>query len=387
MQKSDGWSFKPRGRLMIDAGTISVPDGVDADDGFGSEARRARLGASGDLPGGFGYKFEFDLADDDIDVNDAILTYGAGDIEIAIGQHNTFQSLEELTSSLHSSFIERAAFTDAFGFERRIGASIEYSNGIFLGQAGVFTDNFADTGTDNRSVDGRVVLMPKLGDAQLHLGGSLHYNDLGEEDATVRYRQRPFVHFTSSRFVNTNGFNAESEFGTGLEAAVIAGPFHASAEGFWQKVDTPLAANPIFFGGYAEVGYFLTAGDRRGYKGGTFDTVKPANPLGDGGFGSLQINLRYDHLDLNDAGIVGGIPERLSSLAALEARCLHFAEHQLWQDGIHRCGPANARWRYRLRCRCLRHPRAGRFLRTIWLRGLRRDSQPRGESHTLVVNT
>ncbi len=75
LQKSDGWSFKPRGRLMIDAGTISVPDGVDADDGFGSEARRARLGASGDLPGGFGYKFEFDLADDDIDVNDAILTY------------------------------------------------------------------------------------------------------------------------------------------------------------------------------------------------------------------------------------------------------------------------------------------------------------------------
>ena len=309
LQKSDGWSFKPRGRLMIDAGTISVPDGVDADDGFGSEARRARLGASGDLPGGFGYKFEFDLADDDIDVNDAILTYGAGNIEIAIGQHNTFQSLEELTSSLHSSFIERAAFTDAFGFERRIGASIEYSNGIFLGQAGVFTDNFADTGTDNRSVDGRVVLMPKLGDAQLHLGGSLHYNDLGEEDATVRYRQRPFVHFTSSRFVNTDGIDAESEFGTGLEAAVIAGPFHASAEGFWQKVDTPLEDNPTFFGGYAEVGYFLTAGDSRGYKGGTFDRVKPTNPLGDGGFGSLQINLRYDHLDLSDAGIIGGIQD------------------------------------------------------------------------------
>ena len=33
---------------------------------------------------------------------------------LTVGQHNNFQSLEELTSSRFSSFIERAAFTDAF---------------------------------------------------------------------------------------------------------------------------------------------------------------------------------------------------------------------------------------------------------------------------------
>lgn len=308
LEKKDGWSFKPRGRLMFDVGSTSAPDSVGADDGFGNEVRRARLGASGDLPGGFGYKVEFDIAGDEIDVNDAYFSYETGNAEIAIGQHNNFQSLEELTSSLHSSFIERAAFTDAFGFERRIGASITYANGIFMGQAGVFTDNFDDTATDNRSVDGRFVIMPKAGNAQLHFGGSLHYNDLGEDDATVRYRQRPFVHFTSTRFVNTGNLDAESEFGAGLEAAVVAGPFHASAEGFLQNVDMRMdVANPTFFGGYAEVGYFLTKGDSRGYKGGKFDRVKPVNPLGDGGFGSLQLNLRYDHLDLNDAGILGGV--------------------------------------------------------------------------------
>ena len=308
LEKKDGWSFKPRGRFMFDAGTIGAPESAGADDGFGNEVRRARLGASGDLPGGFGYKFEFDLAGDEIDVNDAYFSYETGNAEIAIGQHNTFQSLEELTSSLHSSFIERAAFTDAFGFERRIGASVTYSSGIFLGQAGVFTDNFADTGTDNRSIDGRVVLMPKMGDTQLHFGGSLHYNDLGQDDATVRYRQRPFVHFTSTRFVNTDRLDADSEFGAGLEAAVISGPFHASAEGYWQSVDMPMAAdNPTFFGGYVEAGYFLTKGDSRGYKGGKFDRVKPENPLGNGGIGSVQVNIRYNPLDLNDAGILGGV--------------------------------------------------------------------------------
>ena len=50
---------------------------------------------------------------------------------------------------------------------------------------------------------------------------------------------------------------------------------------------------------------FLTP-DTRGYKGGKFDRTKPNAPVGEGGFGSLQFNLRYDHLDLNDAGILGG---------------------------------------------------------------------------------
>lgn len=308
LKKSDGWSFKPRGRLMFDAGTVSAPETTGSDDGFGNEVRRARLGASGDIPGGFGYKFELDFAGNEVEAADAYLSYGDGPLEVIVGHHNNFQSLEELTSSLHTSFIERAAFTDAFGFERRIGVSASYEAGIVLAQLGAFTDNFDDTGTDNRGVDARLVLMPNMGEAQLHFGGSLHYNKLGEDDASVRYRQRPLVHFTSTRFVDTGTLGAETEFGAGFETAIIAGQFHAVAEGFWQKVDLPLAADsPTFFGGYAEVGYFLSKGDSRGYKGGKFDRTKPVNPVGEGGIGSVQLNLRYDHLDLSDSGIIGGI--------------------------------------------------------------------------------
>ena len=306
LAKNDGWSFKPRGRLMFDAGSVNAPDSTGASDGFGNEVRRARLGASGDIPGGFGYKFEIDFAGNEVEVADAILTYGDGPLEVAIGHHNNFQSLEELTSSLHTTFIERAAFTDAFGFERRIGASVQYASGAFLAQAGVFTDNFDDTATKNRGVDARVVFMPTAGDAQLHFGGSIHYNDLDNPAASVRYRQRPLVHFTSERFVDTGNLGADSETGFGLEAAGIFGRFHAAAEGFWQKVDMPaMADSPTFFGGYVEAGVFLTD-DTRGYKGGKFDRTKPNAPVGEGGFGSLQFNLRYDHLDLNDAGILGG---------------------------------------------------------------------------------
>ena len=306
LAKSDGWSFKPRGRLMFDAGFTNAPDSTGASDGFGNEVRRARLGASGDMPGGFGYKFEVDFAGNDISVADAILSYENGPIEIAIGQHNNFQSLEELTSSLHTTFIERAAFTDAFGFERRLGASITYARGDVLAQAGVFTDNLEDTDSKNRGADARIVFMPKAGDTQLHFGGSFHYNDLDDPAAQLRYRQRPLVHFTSQRFIDTRSMGADSETGYGLEAAAIAGRFHAAAEGYWQSVNMPgVTDDPTFFGGYVEAGVFLTD-DTRGYKGGKFDRTKPSSPVGEGGIGSVQFTLRYDHLDLNDAGIVGG---------------------------------------------------------------------------------
>lgn len=305
--KADGgWSFKPRGRLQYDAGITSVPSSTGRSDGFGSEARRARLGVSGDMPGGFAYKFEVDFAGNDVAVTDAIISYEAGDAEISVGQMNTFQSLEELTSSLHTIFIERAAFTDAFGFERRVGAAATFSSGDLLIQTGLFTDNLEDLSNKNWSADGRVVFNPKAGDTQLHFGGSVHYSDL-ETGETVRYRQRPLVHFTSERFINTGNLGATSEFGFGLEGAFIAGPFHSAAEGYWQSVKLPMGADdPTFFGGYAEIGYFLTSGDTRGYKGGKFDRTKPANPVGEGGIGSIQLNARYDRLDLSDAGIVGG---------------------------------------------------------------------------------
>ena len=301
-----GWSFKPRGRLQIDAGSIGAPFSTGADTGFGSEIRRARLGVEGDIPGGFGYKFEVDFAGGEVEIVDAIATYGHGGLTISAGQHNTFQGLEELTSSRFISTMERAAFTDAFGFERRVGLSAQFESGAVLVQGGAFTDNVADLSNENWSVDGRAVFMPKLGETQLHLGGSLHYADY-EAGSELRYRQRPFVHFTDERFIDTGSFGAASELGMGLEAAAIRGPFHAAAEGFWQKADRPGAlADPTFFGGYAEVGMFLTPGDSRGYKGGTFDRVKPANPVGEGGFGAVQVNVRYDRLDLVDAGLIGG---------------------------------------------------------------------------------
>lgn len=301
-----GWSFKPRGRLQYDAGFTNAPDIDGREDGFGNEARRIRLGVEGDIPGGFGYKFEADFAGNEVEIADAMITYDDGGLKVAAGQQNNFQSMEELTSSRFTSFIERAAFTDAFNFERRVGLSASVAAGDVLVQGGLFTDNMEELSNKQWGADGRVVFMPKTGNTQLHLGASVHYTELDKDNLSVRYRQRPLVHFTSNRYIDTGAYLATSETGYGLEAAAINGPFHFAGEAFWQKSARPGLSDPTFFGGYAEVGYFLTGGDSRGYKNGIFDRVKPSNPVDEGGIGAVQINVRYDRLDLNDSTIAGG---------------------------------------------------------------------------------
>ncbi len=306
-----GWTFKPRGRILFDAANVSAPNAInDKGLGFSNELRRARLGVEGNIPGGFGYKFEVDFAEANTELTDALLTYKDKDLTITVGQHNNFQSLEELSSSNDTSFIERAAFTDAFGFERRAGLSAQYKIGSALLQGGVFTDNITDLRNDENSavgVDGRIVFMPKLGNAQLHLGASYHWRDLGDAITAVQYRQRPLVHTTDTRFIDTGSLSrATKETGYGLEAAVISGRFHAAGEAYWQKVARTGLANPGFFGGSFEAGVFLTD-DTRVYKDGVFKAAKVTNPVNKGGLGAVQLNLRYDRLDLNDGIVVGGI--------------------------------------------------------------------------------
>jgi phosphate-selective porin OprO and OprP len=305
-----GFTFKPRGRVQVDVGSVSAPSAIVSPSlGIATEFRRVYLGAEGTIPGGFGYRVEADIANSSVDLTDVWLTYKAGKTTFTLGQQKAFWGLEEMTSDLFTTFQERAAFNSAFGFERRVGLSASYAGKDVLVQGGVFADNASDLNSDSNnsySVDGRVVFSPKMGKSRLHLGGSAHYRELNDLANTARYRARPFVHTTDLRFVDTRAFTSTGESSFGLEAAIINGPFHATLEGHQLTSYRPGLANPTFRGGYAEIGYLLTKGDSIGYKGGTYDRIKPVNPIGKGGMGAFQVSARYDYLDLSDAGIIGG---------------------------------------------------------------------------------
>lgn len=308
--RSDGLMFKPRGRLQLDTNNISRPEGNNAPTlGWGADVRRAYLGVDGALGGGFGYRLEVDFASGNAQFTDAWMTYESGPLTLTLGHHR-ITTLEDMTSDLDTSFLERAAYTQAFGIERRLGVSAEYSKGAFQISAGIFSDDLETLGSgitaNGYSLDGRIVAMPKLGETQLHFGGSLHHRELNDVATSVRYRTRPAARTTDMRFVDTGAFSATTETGYGLEFAAARGPLHVATEAFWQKVARPGLADPTFFGSYGEIGYVLTGAKGRPYRDGAFGTMKPTRGIDKGGWGAWQVNARYDWLNLNSAAIRGG---------------------------------------------------------------------------------
>jgi phosphate-selective porin OprO/OprP len=400
--KDEGWSFKPRGRIQYDAGWVSNPDdhpltggstgagaGLNTRDlGFNTRARRIRLGAEGAIPGGFGYKFEMDFADSQVRFGDAIITYaGKGNPwNVAIGNQETLNGLEQITSSRFTSFMERAAFDDAFINTRRIGINAGYVNpaNTFRINAGLFAAHSIDASVDNEGwiAAMRAVYSPMMGANQLHFGANFQYRKFQANNGQTptnsinapstnqiaRYRARPFTQTTGIRFVDTGNYVAEGDTILGLEAAGIFKSLHVAAEGqyLWSRVGydtgdffasndldqfvnnttsgcggtltacavyvTP-SGNPSFWGGYVEAGYFFT-GETRGYKNGLWDRTKVLKPFSKGGWGAIQANLRVDHLDLQSGKLKNALSNNFttgtSSLSSLLSRSTRGGE----QTGI-----------------------------------------------------
>ena len=347
--KEAGWSFKPRGRIQYDVGYVTNPNDniITRNLGFNTRARRIRLGAEGTIPGGFGYKFEMDFANATVGFGDAILTYTpkGKPWSWAIGNHETLNGLDQISSSRFLSFMERAAFDDAFINTRRLGISAGLVNkaGDLRFNAGLFAAHSIDASIDNDGWIGaaRAVYSPLMGANQLHFGANYQHREFQTNNGTTastasgqpsvnqvaRYRARPFSQTTDVRFVDTGNFAAEGDDIFGLEAAGIFKSLHVAAEGQYLKarvgydpgalvtgggdilsgLDAFTGAtmvtpdgNPSFWGGYVEAGYYLT-GETRGYKNGAWDRTKVLKPFSKGGWGAFQINGRVDYLDLDSS--------------------------------------------------------------------------------------
>ena len=362
--EKSGFTFKVRGRIMLDAAYNSRPDNFTANRnlGFNARARRIRLGVEGTLPGEFGYKAEFDFANSTVGFGDVIFSYAPKNAPITfqIGNQETLNGIEQMTSSRWSSFIERAQINDAFLNTRRLGLTLGVvsKDGLLRLAGGAFVAHSIDASLDN---DGYILATrgtysPFALNGFLHLGFNAQYrnfqsNDNGVASVSVgapstnqvaRYRARPFLQTTDVRFVDTGNFAAKSDLILGLEAYGVFKSLYIGGEAQIIKVQSYRAGDistgldafaggsvvtptddPTFFGGHFEIGYFLT-GETRGYKNGLFDRTKVLNPFDKGGSGAFQLNGRVDYLDLDSSRLKNGVTNNFATgtttLAAVNAR-------------------------------------------------------------------
>jgi phosphate-selective porin OprO/OprP len=309
-----GFAFKPKGFMQLDAGYVSTPGpdrtgtvgGLNYDNlGWNGRARRVVLGVEGSLPGGFGYNLELNFAQGSVDYEDIVLTYQPpkSPLKLTLGNFFPLSSLETMTSARLTSFLERASFTDAFTYNRRLGFALGLSDPAhdrYTLTAGLFGQeiNNAGFGRTGWQASVRGTFSPTLGEARLHLGANFQHRVAPRNGQSVDYRSRPFTQVTDQRFVDTGPIPADGDDIAGLEFGAIAHSFHAAAEAqqLWVR---GRAGDPQFRSAYGEVGYYLT-GETRGYKAGHWERTRVLHPFSEGGWGALQVNGRVDWLDLRD---------------------------------------------------------------------------------------
>ena len=321
-EPSGAFTFKPRG--VVDADAVLFHErrgGYDYNDG--TAFRRARIGLEGTAFKWFNYRVEADFAGDVVNITDAYLQYTKiPKTVITIGQHKAPFGLESNNSDNYNIFLERGMFTNAFGnvgAERRIGLSAAWAPRDTINiAAGVFGDNesisrstatvVTNTPDESWGFNGRATWEPVSEPGKiLHLGVAGFYRSSlksGDVADAVRLSERPNIRVDNGNIADSGVITGVKSLRYGgVEAAAVLGPLTVAAEAGRLWLDRATLGDRHFTGFYGYAAYALT-GEKRTFKGGNFDRLRPYRELGKDGLGAIEVALRYDQIDLEDTSVM-----------------------------------------------------------------------------------
>lgn len=343
---NEGVSFKVRGRILIDA----VFQDVDRETGtdFSTRAFRGRqvfLGVEGQLNNYFAYKAEGGAVNGGAWAwDDVVIEYKPNDNTSVMFGNIKAAGLENLTSTRFTTFMDRGPYGE-MGPDSYVLSAVVKMNGenwTLTGAAQGDSINSADV-TANATLPpdvkervgftARGSYAPVLTDTdKVHVALFGRYRDHGNE-AAFTYQTRPVTAF-GSRYL-TSGAMGDTDTTWGGEFAWVHNNFSVQAE-YADIAVTRLTTGPgATVGGdpNVKVGYafvsFWPTGEMRNYdpKKGEFGRPKILNPVTAGGWGGLELGLRYDWADASDVYNSAGNPA--SRTAARDS-----GEYTSWTAGV-----------------------------------------------------
>lgn len=324
------FELKIGGGLLFDAGDIDADDDLQRAfpdlDGPEADFRQLHVYVLGKIYHAVDFKFDIDFANvREIKDNWFRITKTPLLRPFKFGHQKEPFSLENLTSLTNTTFMERALPTKAFSPGRNIG--IGYNKATLDERMTWAVGGFLNTGSasdigdtkdqiseaNGVNLTARVTGLPwyaDKGERLLHLGLSYSHQFRKEPDrnlAGARYRARPESFLTDDRLVDTGDLFTDGQDLITPELAVVSGPLSFQGEYFHAFVD---AAEDLQFWGYYIYGSYFLTGEHRSYdtSRGDFSRVRPKknfNPR-EGGWGALELALRYSYIDLNDGAVRGG---------------------------------------------------------------------------------
>ncbi|MBY0565069.1 MAG: OprO/OprP family phosphate-selective porin [Hyphomonadaceae bacterium] len=252
---------------------------------------------------------EVDLANQEFTVTDAFAEVKLDDhLSLRIGQFKEPNGLEQIASNYGKVFTSSAGVSYVNGLGRRLGVGLRAYADEWTLEGGVFASNINEEDASNGwSTSARAVWSAPIseGGPVAHLGGSLRYRE--SEDDPFAYGQGIYS-FAYGKSVKTSAI-AESDLFVGLEGAFVAGSFQVTAEASRASVECGAlcASDPQFDAAYVDVSYVFGGHRQYSSHGGKFGRYVIDHPLGEeGGHGAWELAARYDYVDLEDAGVLGG---------------------------------------------------------------------------------
>jgi phosphate-selective porin OprO/OprP len=342
----NAFKFHVGGRFHLDAGQFDQTDTFpNYDDAV--NFRRLRMRADGTMWEIFDWVLEVDFANSSGNADRATFTDVYVDCtqlpwigNLRVGRFKEPIGFEELISSRYINHIERSLAHAAFVPSRNLGVMAHRAlgddqRGTLM--SGLFRDDTGE-GIDPARGNGgfgayeaeyawtsRATFLPYWahdGRCLVHLGGSYSFRNFHTNTETntnrPRYRSGAEARLGTPTLIDTGAIeDVENVSLWGGEFAAQRGPLSVMSDVYVNQVnrqtrDGDPTSNPLYWGGYVQVGYFLT-GEHRPYKrtSGTFDRVRPHGNFflvknEDGGIsrgvGAWEVIARYSYLDLHSNG-------------------------------------------------------------------------------------
>ena len=315
------YQFLFGGRIQNDWGAY-VPDNDLEDDfggdGTGTKFRRARLYFQGQFFRFGFFKAEYDFSDgnDGTEFSDVYAGLNLPNIGLLrVGRFKEPFSLQFQNSSNFISFNERSG-SDALNPGQNSGIML---NGNFLIRDSTYalafmrrTDDVGEgfSSKEDYHLTARVTGLPYFEDGgarllHLEIGYSHQFAD---KSIGTRYQQRPGNDFAPN-IVDTGEIFVDNVelFNAGF--AVVEGSLSLQSEATISLPHGGISEDPVFWGAYAELSWWITGERRRYLRGrGVFSRVVPKRRFDpeQGRWGAFETALRYSWLDLSNDGIRGG---------------------------------------------------------------------------------
>jgi phosphate-selective porin OprO/OprP len=314
---NDDVYFKVRGRILLDA----VFQDVDKDGGTAGDydtsnvrGRQVFIGVEGKLNNYIAYKAEGGAVNGGAWAwDDVVLEVKPTEATSLLFGNVKVAGLENLTSTRFTTFMDRGPYGD-FGVDSyQLGVVGKYVGPNYSATLGVQggSINNADVTVANADAKERLVVTarghwaPIATDTdKVHLGVSYRYRNRGDE-GMFAYTGRTNTNYSNGTLYTTGAIGNRD--GTiAAEGAWVHGPF--SVQGEYSSIDVTRAGganvggDPTVKVGYAFVSFWPT-GETRNYNQVTGELGRPKilNPITAGGWGGLELAVRYDFADLTDA--------------------------------------------------------------------------------------